>query len=68
MTLLIIYSILSAIMSICYSTLIYRATDLGGFSKTTRIWFFLYFFVANLLAWPMYGIYMASYVLHDYKK
>lgn len=67
MTWLIVYVVLSVIMSILWSTITYGSTDLDGFSKTTKIWFFLYFFVANMLAWPVYGIYIASYIL-DYKK
>lgn len=67
MTWLNSYVVLSAIMSIAYTITIVKATDLSMFCRTTRICFFMYFLVANMLAWPMYSIYMASYLLHDYK-
>ena len=64
---LIIYLVCSVIMSIVYTMTIVKATDISMFCRTTKICFFIYFLVANMLAWPVYGIYLASYILHDYE-
>lgn len=63
----IAYAILSVIMSIVYTMTIVKDTDLRCFCRTTRIWFTIYFIAANIFAWPVYAIYIASYLLHDHK-
>lgn len=68
MTGLIAYVVLSVIMSIVWTITIVKETDISMFCKTTRVCFVAYFIFANLFAWPVYNIYIASYILHDYHK
>lgn len=65
---LVLYIILSIIMSTAWTIATYVETDLSKFSLCSRICFLLYFAVANLIAWPMYCILTASVLLHDKDK
>ena len=61
---LVLYIILSIIMSTVWTITTYKATDLSMFGLCSKICFALYFAVANLIAWPIYCILAASTALH----
>lgn len=61
----VLYVMVSIIMSVFYTLTIYKVTDLGDMSLTSRICFVVYFIAANLFAWPFYTIYTASMILND---
>ena len=61
----VLYVMVSIIMSTFYTLTIYKATNLGDMSLTSRICFVAYFVVANLFAWPMYILFTASMILND---
>lgn len=61
---LVLYIILSIVMSTVCTIATCKATDLLELSLCSKICFALYFAVANLIAWPMYCIFTASATLH----
>lgn len=64
---LVLYIILSIVMSTVCTIATCKATNLSELSELSlcsKICFALYFAVANLIAWPMYCIFTASATLH----
>ena len=61
----VLYVMVSIIMSTFYTLTIYKVTNLGDMSLTSRICFVMYFVVANLFAWPIYTLFTASMILND---
>ena len=61
----VLYVIVSIMMSTYYTTVTCKETDLSGLSLPSKICFMLYFFVANILAWPVFTIFTASVLLND---
>lgn len=62
---LVLYIILSIVMSTGWTIATCKETDLSELGLCSKICFALYFAVANLIAWPMYCIFAASVILHD---
>lgn len=62
---LVLYIILSIVISTACTIAICKETDLSELGLCSKICFALYFAVANLIAWPMYCIFAASVILHD---
>ena len=65
MTELVLYIVLSIIMSAFWTVCTVKSTDLSDMDMCSKVVFTLYFVVANLLAWPIYCILTASMILHD---
>lgn len=61
---LVLYIILSIVMSTVWTIATCKVTDLSELGLCSKICFALYFAVANLIAWPMYCIFAASVALH----
>lgn len=61
----VLYVLVSIIMSVFYTVITYKATDLSEVSLCSRICFMVYFAVGNLFAWPLFTIYTASMALND---
>lgn len=53
---LCLYVMLSIIMSVIYTGVIYRSTALDDFNSAGKICFLIYFSIANLLAWPIFTV------------
>ena len=64
---LISYVVMSVVMAVVWTIVITSNTDIEDFSKYSKVAFISYLFVANLLAWPVYCIYIACYIMHDYE-
>lgn len=62
---LVLYIILSIVISTACTIVTCKETDLSELGLCSKICFALYFAVANLIAWPMYCIFAASVILHD---
>lgn len=62
---LVLYIVLSIIMSAFWTVIIVKNTDLSDIGMCSKVVFTLYFAAGNLLAWPIYCILTASMVLHD---
>ena len=53
---LYLYVMLSIIMSVIYTGVIYQSTELDDLNSASTICFLIYFSIANLLAWPIFTI------------
>ena len=62
---LVLYIVLSIIMSAFWTVCTLKGTDLSDMGMCSKVVFILYFVVANLLAWPIYCVLTASMILHD---
>lgn len=62
---MVLYAIVSIIMSVVLSSVTFKVTDLSNFGLCTKTLFLIYFAIGNLLAWPVFMLFSASAYLHD---
>lgn len=61
---MVLYVLVSIIMTVVISGITFKVTDLSQFGSCTRALFLIYFVVANLLAWPIFMLFAASMYFH----
>ena len=62
---LMLYIVLSIIMSAFWTVTTVISADLSDMGMCSKVVCTLYFVVANLIAWPIYCILVASMILND---
>lgn len=61
---MVLYMLVSIIMSVVLSSITFKVTDLSSFGLCTKTLFLIYFVIGNLLAWPVFMLFAASAYLN----
>ena len=63
---MVLYLMVSIIMSVFYTKAEFGQTDLSEFGTAAKVCFIVYFALANVIVWPIFSIF-AMFVYRDLK-